>query len=96
MTLPLANFTSPADWVIYASLVTSGFFWPLMLIAIFIISFGSLLRATTMERAFATSSFFTGILAAFLFIIGGMDSLFAIIFVALAIAGFILLLFSRD
>lgn len=93
---PLANFTTPTEWVIYASTVTGGWFWTLILIAIFIVSFGSLSGFTTTERSFATSSFFTGILAAFLYVLGAIAPLHATIFIAITIIGFIMLLFKKE
>jgi hypothetical protein len=95
MTFPLANFTTPYEWVAYASTVTGGWFWNLILVAIWVVAFGSLSGSTTTERAFATSSFFTGILASFLYVMGGIDALPTVIAIALAIVGFIMLLFVK-
>ena len=96
MTYLLANFSSPVEMLVYASLVTGGWFWPLMLVALWIVSMGILGGFTTIERSFAATSFFIGILATFIFAMGGMDASFAVIFIALAIGGFVMLLFSRD
>ena len=96
MTFPLANFTTPGEWMIYASTVTGDWFWTLILVAVWIISFGALSGYTTTERAFAATSFFTGILSAFIWVTGAMDTLKVVIFMGLAIVGFIMLLFSRD
>lgn len=96
MTYPNPNFTTPGDWAPYAATVTGGMFWDLILAAIFIIAFGTLSGRTTTERALGTSAFLTGILAAPLYIISGIQGTDAVIFLAAAIGGFILLLFTRD
>jgi hypothetical protein len=93
---PVANFTNYGDWVTYASLVTGNWFWPLALVGIWIVSFGTLAGFTTTERAFASSSWLTGILAGILYALGGLTDLQAIVAVALAIVGFIMLLFTKD
>lgn len=96
MTLyALANFTTPQGWIIYSSTVTGGWFWSLILLAIWMVAFGIFSSVITMERAFATTSFFTGILAAFLYVMGGLDMIPTTIAIALAIAGFIMLLFVK-
>ena len=96
MTFELANFTDPSGMIVYASSVTGGWFWVLMLGAVWIVGFGSLSGFTTTERAFSAVSFFTGILSGVLFVMGAMDTLPTVIFTTLAIAGFIMLLFSKD
>ena len=96
MPFPVANFTNPADIVGYASIVTGGLFWNLMLVAVWIVGFGLLMRYSTTERAFAAVSFFTGILSIMIWVSGGIDTVASIVWVALAIVGFIMLLFSKD
>ena len=95
MAFPLANFSDPAGLVVYANDVTGGMFWPLILAVVWIVSFGSLSGFTTVDRAFSVTSFFTATLAAFLYVLGAMDNLYVVIFMALAIIGFIMLLFSK-
>jgi len=95
MAFPLANFTTPAEWVVYVSTVTGGWFWSLILVAIWVMSFGSLSGYTTVERSFAATSFFTGVLAAFLYVLEAIDTLPTTIAIALAIVGFIMLLFTK-
>ena len=92
----MANFTSPAGMIVYASTVTGGWAWSLILLGIWVVAFGMLSGFTTTERAFATTSFFTGILAAFLYVMGGLDTLPTAIAVALAITGFAMLLLTND
>lgn len=96
MMYDLPNFTTPADLMVYASTVTNGWFWPLVLMAIWVVTFVTLVGFSSMERGFAASSFMTGILATFIFTLGGMDALYAVLFVALAIGSFVLLLFSKE
>jgi hypothetical protein len=96
MTTPIANFSSPEGWVLYASQATGGWFWSLLLLSVFVISFSTLVSKTSVSRAFAAASFFNGILAAFLYVIGGIDGVVAVISVALTIAGFMMVLFERQ
>ena len=96
MAIPAANFSTPAGWVTYASTATNGLFWPLMLIAIFVISFGTLAGRTSTSKAFASSSFLNVILAMFLSIIGGIDGLTMTVSIALAVGGFAMLLFAKE
>jgi hypothetical protein len=93
---PLANFTNPSDIIPYMATVTGGLGWDLILVGIWIVSFGILGGFTTTERSFATTSFFTGILSITLWAAHGIDAYSSILWVAVAIVGFILLLFSRD
>lgn len=92
----IANFTSPGDWFSYASTVTGGMFWNLILVVIFVIAFGTFQRRSSVERGFAASSFITGILALFIMLMNGIDSWSATVWIVLSFAGFILLLFNRD
>jgi hypothetical protein len=96
MTYAQPNFTDPAQFITYGPTVTSGLFFDLILIGIFIVTFGTLSGRTTTERAFAVAAFFNGVLSMFLFIIGGIEITAALISVSLAIVGFILLLFNKD
>ena len=93
---PIANFTTPGDWISYASTATSGMFWNLILVAIFMIMFGTFQKSSSVERGFAASSFVTGLLAIFLLLMNGIDSWSATAWIVLSFAGFILLLFNRD
>jgi hypothetical protein len=93
---PVANFTNYSDWMIYAGAVTNGWFWPLILVAIWIVSFGTLAGFTTTSRAFAATSWLTGILGTFIYVMGGSGVEIALISVALAIAGFVMLLFTKE
>lgn len=96
MAYPLANFTTPADLLVYASTVTDGWFWTLVIMAVWVVSFATLIGFSSTERSFAASSFLTGIMATFIFALGGMDVVPAVMFIAMAIGGFVLMLFSRE
>ena len=63
------NTTKMADIALYVNSVTMGWFWPLILIALFVILLISF-KQYPMERAFATSSFITTIIAIMMGIIG--------------------------
>lgn len=89
------NMTTPVDLFIYANTVTGGMFWTLILFATFIISFGTLRSTYSNQISFATTSFFTGILAIFLFILELISPEVMVINMVLAISGVILLLFSK-
>ena len=67
------NITKLADLALWTNNVTSGFFWPLILFAIFMILFLSFMSYGT-TRAFAGSSFITMILAIMMGVIGLVSS----------------------
>lgn len=96
MTYAIVNATSAVDIAIYASTVTGGLFWPLILMAIWIVSFGTFIGFSTPERSLVGASWLTAILGAILYAMQAMDGLYAVIFIGLALATFVMLLFSKQ
>ena len=64
-----SNITRIADIALWTNSVTAGLFWPLILLALFVIMLISF-KQYPMERALATSSFITTIIAIMMGIIG--------------------------
>lgn len=93
---PHPNATDIPSLLIYANTVTSNWFWILMLVAIYIITYYTLSLRIGSRQAFATTGFFTGIIAAFMFVISLIPEIVMIISIVLAIAGFLMMLFSES
>ena len=96
MVFEAANVTNPVELFTYANTVTSGVFWPLMLAAIFIVTYMGLSSKAGSQKAFAASGFLTGIIGSFMFVLGFIEVLPALIAIVLAIAAFVMLLFSKE
>ena len=95
MAFDAPSFANPADMIVYASTVTGGWFWLLVLASIWIVSFGGMLYFTTTERALSSSSFFVGILSSMLYVMGALDGALAVIFIALTLGTFLVMLFTN-
>jgi len=78
---PMPNATNITGIATYANTVTGGWFWSLILVAIFMVTFLVQKNYPT-ERAFVSSSFLTFLSAIFMFILGLIaDQIFVIAFV---------------
>lgn len=89
------NMTSHIDMFTYANDVTGGLFWSMILGAIFVVAFGTLQRTNGTSKAFAASTFFTGLIASIMFVLTLIDSLVLGIALAGAIAGLLMLWFKN-
>lgn len=92
---PQPNVTDVPSLFSYANIVTDNWFWPLMLLTIYMIVYITLSTRTVSKQAFAVTSFFVGIIAAFMFVAGLIGELPLIITIVAAIGGFILLMFDQ-
>ena len=89
------NITKIVDIAVYTNSVTSGMFWPLILFALFCILFFSF-KSYPAERAFATSSFITMIIAIMFGIIGLVSAYVYVACIILAAIGIICLRNSNN
>ena len=78
-----SNITNLVDMAKWTNVVTVGFFWPLILLGLFCILFFSFKSYST-ERALATSSFITMIIAIMLGIIGLVSSYIVVLTIVIA------------
>jgi len=95
MTYAAPNATNMTDVFIYANTVTHGWFWQLILIAIFVVSFGVLIGRNDASRSFAASSFLTSIIALFMSLMNLIPSMIALITIILSFVSIGLLLFRK-
>jgi len=96
MAFPQPNATDLPSLFSYANTVTSNWFWPLMLLAVYIVVYMTFSTRVDSRKAFATTGFFTGIIAAFMFVLSLINELTMIIAMVMALAGFLMLLFSES
>jgi hypothetical protein len=97
----LTNATLPTDLLTYGNTVTGGWFWQLILLALYIVVYVSMSYATTTMRAFTVTGTFGGIIATMMYAIS--DSAGAtlipygtwIIAMVVTLASFIMLLFTQ-
>ena len=89
------NITKMADLAIWTNNVTSGYFWSLILFALFAILFFSFKSYST-ERALATSSFVTMIIAIMFGVIGLVSSYVVILTMVIAGGSVIMLRSSNN
>jgi len=87
---PAPNVTSVTSFLFYPNIVTGGWFWTMILAAIFIVLF-IVGKIFTTERAFAVASFVTLLAAVILRAIDFIGDMPVFISVALAIFGMIAL-----
>ena len=90
------NFTLPTETLVYANTVTGGWFWTLILLTVYIVVYTSLSYSTHTMKAFTAASFFGGMLSVFLYVMNLIQELALIISLILAIATFVMLLFSQS
>lgn len=95
MAFPSINATDPLAMFSYANTVTDGWFWPLILLTIWIIAFMGISYKTDSGKSLASSSFLTGIIAIFMYILGLITEVPLLLAMVLAIASFVMLLFDR-
>lgn len=96
MPFDVINATTPLELFSYANDVTSGLFWQFGLLAIFIVAYLALSSRSGSTKAFAGSGFLTGVVAMFMFVLGLIQILPLLISLVVAIASFVLLLFSKE
>ena len=83
MVYAYPNITKVSDLAVWSNSVTSGMFFPLILLALSIILFFSFKQYST-ERAFATSSFVTMIIGILMGVIGLVNSYVVILTMVIA------------
>jgi len=96
MAFTPANASNLVELFGYPNTVTGGVFWQLILLAIFIVTYLSLSSKAKSQQSFAASGFLTGIVGSFMFVLGWIQVLPLLISLVVAIAGFIMLLFSKE
>ena len=89
------NVTDIPSLFQYANVPTFGWFWPLMLLTIYIIVYVTLSTRTYSKNAFASTGFFVGVLGILMFVLGLISELPMIIALVGAIAGFISMMFQE-
>jgi len=97
MPFAAPNATDLVELFQYPNTVTGGMFWNLILLAIFIVVYLGLSapKNAKTSNSFAGSGFLTGIIASFMFILGFIEVMPLLISIVVAIASFVLLLFSK-
>lgn len=98
MPYPAPNATNLVELFSYANTVTGGVFWNLILMGIFVVVYIALssVKQSRTSNNFAGASFLTAVVALFMFVLGFILVLPLLISIVLAIASFILLVFSKD
>lgn len=96
MAFEAINATQPIDLLTYANTVTGGLFWNMILLAVFVIAYMGLSQRSSSTKSFAATGFLTGIVGSFLFVLGLIPIFSLLVSIVLAIAGFVLLLFSKE
>lgn len=92
---PIANATQITDLFIYANTVTSGWFWQLILLALYIVTYISLSYTTQTMKAFTVTTTFCGIIGTFMYALAWIPESTWIICMVLAVASFVMLLFQQ-
>lgn len=92
---PSPNASDMAGIFAYANTVSDGVFWPLMLGIIYVIVFITLSLRSRTSDALAASGFFTGIVGVLMFVLTLVNEVVLIVSIMLAIAGFVMLLFTE-
>lgn len=96
MPFTMPNATNPVEVFSYANSVTGFMFWQLMLLAVFLVSYMALISKNSSSKSLGASGFLTGLVAAFMYMIGLIQETPLVIALVVAIGGFVLLLFSKE
>jgi hypothetical protein len=95
MPYPNPNATDITGVLTYANTVTGGWFWVLIIISLFIMSFGVLIAYNDAKKSFAASSFLTTIFSMTLFILDLIQMNVLVITLLMSFAGLMLMLFNK-
>ena len=95
MTYAAPNATDIVGILTYSNTVTGGWFWALIVIALFVMSFGVLIARNDAKKAFAAASFFSSIFSMILFVLDLVQTNVLVISLLMSFAGLMLMLFSK-
>lgn len=95
MTYLMPNATNVLTFLSYGNDVTSGWFWTICLIFLYIVMLGNLKINNSFEDSFAASSFFCGIIGIGFGILQWITGYVLLVSIVLAIIGGIVLLWRK-
>lgn len=89
------NATDITGILTYANTVTGGWFWTLIVISVFVMSFGVLIARNDAKKSFAAASFLSTILSMILFVLDLIQMNIMVITILMSFAGLMLMLFNK-
>jgi len=95
MAYAAPNATDIVGVLEYANTVTGHWFWTLIIIAVFVMSFGVLIARNDAKKSFAAASFFSTIFSMILFVLDLIQMNVMVITLLMSFAGLMLMLFNR-
>ncbi len=89
------NATDMIGILEYTNTVTGGWFWTLIVISVFVMSFGVLISRNDSKKSFAAASFFSTIFSMILFVMDLIQMNVMVITILMSFAGIMLMLFNK-